>query len=463
MSDVIGTNAPERPSRAHRREPRERQEIHRPHERRRQGAVQAQRPDPRPPRRTPLLPGEDPAAFELLREALRDEFQPRSAAEALLVENMAAAQWALDRCRRQEIAVLARRVERAEADHEAARLDGVEQLTWSLRSDPAGALDRLRRSAEGRDWLLGQWRGLREALDRPWNWEHTDKDQAVRLLGRRPEDVFAAEPLAQEVTVCYLALQFTHCAPDQNRIKLRLCHIDSHTVDEAAVAAHAGRLLPLLPSVPEARARLERLIGEEEARIARETADDSAAEPDPADVAARERALDLALFDDTPEGALRLRYVARASERLQPVAPRPAGAAQGPPRRGGVARRRRRGPGRGRPPLDRTVRSRHADRSQSRRRTGARGATGRRDRGSRRGAPADRTQSRRRTGRGRVTHTVTVAGAAAERTQPAGGRVPQGPCRDGAGRHEPAPAPPPVAAFHVPPPAAVWVPRVSGG
>jgi hypothetical protein len=49
-----------------------------------------------------LAPGEDPAAFEALLEALRAEHRPRSPTEALLVERLAATFWKLARCDRLE-------------------------------------------------------------------------------------------------------------------------------------------------------------------------------------------------------------------------------------------------------------------------------------------------------------------------------------------------------------------------
>lgn len=58
-----------------------------------------------------ILPGEDPAAFERLKSALLDEYQPQTETEAHLVDEMAHNQWKLRRAEAMENRALARSCE----------------------------------------------------------------------------------------------------------------------------------------------------------------------------------------------------------------------------------------------------------------------------------------------------------------------------------------------------------------
>ena len=53
-----------------------------------------------------VLPGEDPAQYDELRQDLLATYVPANAAEALLVEELATASWRLLRARRQETLIL---------------------------------------------------------------------------------------------------------------------------------------------------------------------------------------------------------------------------------------------------------------------------------------------------------------------------------------------------------------------
>jgi hypothetical protein len=58
-----------------------------------------------------IIPGEDPAAYEELRQGLHDSFKPANDPERLLVEQIAAGSWRLQRAHRIEAAVLTKLAE----------------------------------------------------------------------------------------------------------------------------------------------------------------------------------------------------------------------------------------------------------------------------------------------------------------------------------------------------------------
>jgi hypothetical protein len=55
-----------------------------------------------------VLPGEDPAEYDALRQSVLDQYQPVNETECLLVEELAAGHWRLMRARRHETAILAK-------------------------------------------------------------------------------------------------------------------------------------------------------------------------------------------------------------------------------------------------------------------------------------------------------------------------------------------------------------------
>ena len=70
--------------------------------------------------RTPILPGEDEAAFRARLDAWRADFPPRNPQEESLLEEAARLSWQLDRAERVQAASLAERV-RLAGDDEARR------------------------------------------------------------------------------------------------------------------------------------------------------------------------------------------------------------------------------------------------------------------------------------------------------------------------------------------------------
>src|SRR5262249_10113446 len=97
--------------------------------------------------RTPILPGEDPAAYQDRLETWVGKFAPRDAVEHYLVERAVLVSWQLDRAHRAEVARLAAELaeEDAKLAEEAAELGAilfrVPKGRIAGRADPGGEAD----------------------------------------------------------------------------------------------------------------------------------------------------------------------------------------------------------------------------------------------------------------------------------------------------------------------------------
>ena len=271
-----------------------------------------------------VLPGEDAAAFEQRLADWLDDFPPPDAARRFLVERAVHASWRLDRCARHETATLAENVRHAVERYDLERENRAEELGRRLiaepidrdfgsnlrdpavrerldlraADDPPVLARQLRGSARGVAWLLDRWRELGEALGTSGYWTTGEKFRAVRLLGRRHEDILED----REVTRVFLACNVAH--PEA---------WDFYDEVKQARLGVDGAALPFL--------RMEALR-------ARRPADQAAAQADlrdvvdgevsrlealrevlePRDQLDRDGAEARALFDDSPSGVLRRRY-----------------------------------------------------------------------------------------------------------------------------------------------------------
>ncbi len=163
-----------------------------------------------------ILPGEDPQIYDARLDEWLDHYQPTGPAEKLLVERAVRASWMLDRCTRAEDAALSARIRHAADDFQIAAREEAEALGCRLidddvnycsyvdprsqtaddlierrrRDDPPILALRLNSNAAGADWLLARWRELNATLDQLGHWHYSETYRAVRLLGKRPVDVY---------------------------------------------------------------------------------------------------------------------------------------------------------------------------------------------------------------------------------------------------------------------------------
>jgi hypothetical protein len=82
-----------------------------------------------------VIPGEDPAEFDTLRQELHEDYTPANTAEATLVDHIAEHTWRLQRARRAEAAMFERLMRDNETDRAIA----------AALVDPHGDLEKIRR------------------------------------------------------------------------------------------------------------------------------------------------------------------------------------------------------------------------------------------------------------------------------------------------------------------------------
>jgi hypothetical protein len=171
------------------------------------------------------LPDEDPEAYTNALQEWFDDLRPVGVAERTGVERACRAAFNLDRCARSEDAVIANRTRHATQDFMNDEHARAEKLGLKLVHDPIGrcsfptkdpavlrlmairvAADppELRRtlesSLEGVEWLLNRWSILIRILETEGYWHYPEKFDAIRQLGRRPEDVLH-DPVVDRIMV----------------------------------------------------------------------------------------------------------------------------------------------------------------------------------------------------------------------------------------------------------------------
>ena len=179
-----------------------------------------------------VLPGENQADFDNRLNLFIDDHPNLTATQMTLIKRIVAADWKLDRLNQAQIAAISTNMRHAPLDldidlrknaEEIGRrlifepLDRCEGPEWREpitqeriyqrnHDYPAALKFEIERTAQGVDWMLDQWNVLRGMLRFYSFWHYPEKMTAVRLLGKRPEDL--VEDL--EVGMIYVACNIAH-------------------------------------------------------------------------------------------------------------------------------------------------------------------------------------------------------------------------------------------------------------
>ncbi|MBV8315700.1 MAG: hypothetical protein JOZ53_12240, partial [Planctomycetaceae bacterium] len=253
---------------------------------------------------TLVLPGEDPEALQHRLDAWTDELDPRTDLERYFVRSAVEASWRLDRVRRAEAAAGARRVLAAGA--EADRQDALE-VEHSLRYLglwPEKYLRRLRGSARGCRALLQRWRDLVAALEHAGCWLGSERRWAFALAGLEPHR-WHEDAATRRLVTLDLATQVDGGTPEETRrfvvADLKQDEAAMHvTPEEFEVRVEA--ILAGLPAPAAARAELLAW-----ARASSVELEAHLEEVEVSECRDRELAVEEAMFDGRPSGAVRLR------------------------------------------------------------------------------------------------------------------------------------------------------------
>ena len=176
---------------------------------------------------TPVLPGEDPAAFEARLEAGpttstpattwsasssagpcrspgSSSGRPRPGGRAAEARDRATT--VPTRSPRWAAACSGTRAGRPDSIPSDITLGDPPKLSWSGQTDdpddPARLVNRLEATALGCARVLDRWAELREVLEAGQRWQPPDRFQAIRLLGRQPLDAGEDERVLGVYLVC---------------------------------------------------------------------------------------------------------------------------------------------------------------------------------------------------------------------------------------------------------------------
>lgn len=230
---------------------------------------------------TLVLPGEDAAAFDAMRDAWMADWQPPTDARRVLVEQAVAHAWRLRRCLKVERDHLIDRGEKAVARHRRRAAARACADAGRLRDDPDAALAALLATREGAEEVLEMWRVLADAATfDAWDADATHHRRLLNLLAQ-PGDADAEAIGGAVYTSWRLAVR--------NDRKLHRRFASDRPADDA----EAERLAAAL------RGYLAEQVAEVERYIATRF-------PSPEHEAAR--VASSAALDDSPEGRALLRY-----------------------------------------------------------------------------------------------------------------------------------------------------------
>lgn len=121
------------------------------------------------------------------RDAYADHFQPAGPIEAELVFQMALGSVRMFRISRADEAQTDERVRHAVRRWDENRDDEVRRLAGRLDAEPAESARLLRRIAEGTDYLADEWHALKDSLLETGSWTDAQAVRGLRLLGMNNE------------------------------------------------------------------------------------------------------------------------------------------------------------------------------------------------------------------------------------------------------------------------------------
>ncbi len=246
----------------------------------------------------PVLPGEDPAQFQVLVESYKANFRPETEFESDLVERIALMKVQFDRAIRVDVARATERL--AATANQAAHAPETEAESLGKRlffdrrgpiatypngkyynrgqkrtssadvaddpDDPARLIKALQSTGPGCRWLLDRWAELRARLEAGECWQSPEKLKAIRLLGHQPLDAALVRDVRDVFQATYVidphhsdAFYELRCDLDDDARKQQLKRLNGPAaVAERPADAAAARAL-LLALVDRETGRLEPL------------------------------------------------------------------------------------------------------------------------------------------------------------------------------------------------------------
>jgi len=243
-----------------------------------------------------VLPVEDERKLKERHAQWSAEMKLKSDMERYQLETAVFATVQHDRCKRHELAEMARRTRVATQNWEKVQKRRIKKCTEGWTTQPAECLEQLEQFARGCKWILAQWEELAEVLETNECWTGEEGCRALRLLGWPPEmyHEFNGEVAAFR-TFVLAANPETEC----DEVDL-FFGVDTSSLElkERQAACRAK-----LPSIDFAREALWSTMDAEYERLM--PLREALWEKDGPTLAEK---INLATFDDSPTGILRRRY-----------------------------------------------------------------------------------------------------------------------------------------------------------
>ncbi len=250
--------------------------------------------------KTPVLPGEDPAALQALIDDFQTGKETRNKVEENLAKFAAISAWQLERANRLEVTRATRDLAgRSEAEAVRAALEAADlghRLLFDRRGpaelypsreyqnkqprtssserpddpdEPVKLVIRMEATRAGRGWLLKEWGELRKPIDAGSVWHSSQKLKAIRLLGRQPlhsvwDDQVALVFLASHAIKRSFSSAFheLRCEEHEERFKVTKAWLERDEMQAITPASAAEGRAVLLEIVDRAIERLRRLEAE---------------------------------------------------------------------------------------------------------------------------------------------------------------------------------------------------------
>jgi hypothetical protein len=146
-----------------------------------------------------VIPGEDPAEYDTLRQELHEDYAPANTAEATIVDQIAQHTWRLQRVRRAETAMFERLMKDNDTDRAIAnalndpccQLETIRRYEVTIERSYHRAIDQLRKLQKERRTLEKDARKPRMVFPMP----------AAPILATREEIGFVSQPVAAAAAI----------------------------------------------------------------------------------------------------------------------------------------------------------------------------------------------------------------------------------------------------------------------
>ena len=167
-----------------------------------------------------------------------------------------------------------------------------------LDDDPFVMARQMQGTAQGVDWLLDHWIELRDTLEIEGYWHYNEKYMALRMLGKRPQDVMEDRSIRNVFLACHAA------HPDKWKLFDEFQQARLGVDGKPIYFFRIEEFKKDVPTRETALAQLKELVDGEMDRLTelKELVLDPNAEAD------KQEAGERAMFDDSAAGTLRRRY-----------------------------------------------------------------------------------------------------------------------------------------------------------